>query len=141
MIKNNVHSIEEDDAKFHEFYFLLLNWIHIKNCGKEIGDYLKEYGYATIAVYGLKEIGRELIFELRKAGIDVMCAIDKDANTEDRSVMVVKPSEDIPKVDLVIVTAIYYYDEIKEQLEKKVNCPILSFDDLVWDIVRKEQIS
>lgn len=140
MVKNNVDSIEEDDAKFHEFYFLLLNWIHIKNCGKEIGDYLKEYGYATIAVYGLKEIGRELIFELRKAGIDVKCAIDKDANTKD-SIMVVKPSEDIPKVDLVIVTAIYYYDEIKEQLEKKVNCPILSFDDLVWDIVRKEQIS
>ena len=128
---------EEDTARLYEFKALLLRWIRINNDDNSIGKYLYAEGYSSVAVYGFGEIGRELVYELKKEKMDVKCIIDKQADQIKSDLLVVDPKADIPKSDLVIVTVLYCYDEIEEYLSKKMNCPIISLDDLVCDIYKK----
>ncbi len=36
-------------------------------------------------------------------------------------------------VDAIVVTAITFYDEIKEELSRKIDCPIISLEDILYE--------
>lgn len=131
--KKAMGKMEEDNIKFHEFYALLLQWIHMHNEGKKIGGYLKKCGYHTVAIYGMKELGEELLYELKDSEVEVKYAIDKNANELYAETDVYRPDEDLSPVDAVIVTAVHWFDEIEKDLRKKMNCPILSLEDIVYE--------
>lgn len=119
----------------HLSMFLLMNeWIKIKQEKKNIKKYFETRGYKTIAVYGLSYIGERLIDELEELGLEVKYGIDKKANKFYSDIEVYAPEDQLPMVDVIIVSAIYYFDEIKELLEGKVNCPIVSLEDILYDI-------
>ena len=42
-------------------------------------------------------------------------------------------NEATEQVDAVVVTAIFAYDEIREELEKHFDCVILSLEDVVFE--------
>lgn len=44
------------------------------------------------------------------------------------------PEDKLDVVSAVIVTAVYYFDEIKEEMEKKISCPILSLEDILYEM-------
>ena len=37
-------------------------------------------------------------------------------------------------MDAVVVTVVYYFDAIEETLKQKVDCPILSLGDIVYEV-------
>ena len=37
-------------------------------------------------------------------------------------------------VDAVVVTAVYFFDEVEEELEKIFDCPIISLEDIVQEV-------
>ena len=37
-------------------------------------------------------------------------------------------------VDAVVVTAITFFDEIEERLSEKVDCPIISLEDILYEV-------
>ena len=37
-------------------------------------------------------------------------------------------------VDAIVVTAVTFFDEIEDELHKKVNCPILSLEDILYEV-------
>ena len=39
-----------------------------------------------------------------------------------------------PKVDAVVVTAITFFDEIKMELSKKLECPIISLEEILYEL-------
>lgn len=43
------------------------------------------------------------------------------------------PEDELPVVDAIVVTA-YDFDEIVELLEGKVNCKILAFDEIIFNL-------
>ena len=45
--------------------------------------------------------------------------------------MVISPKQKIPEVDAIIVTADFYYQEIKKELKLKVNCPVYSLSGVI----------
>ena len=55
-------------------------WVTIKQRGRSIADYLKEYGYYSIAIYGMSFVGETLYDELKDTGVSVKYAIDKNAS-------------------------------------------------------------
>lgn len=125
--------VQDDDIKFHEFYSLLLQWVHIHNEGKKLGKYLRKCGYHTIAIYGMKELGEELLYELKDSEIEVKYAIDKNAADLYVETNVYHPDEELEPVDAVIVTAVHWFDDIEKDMKKKLDCPILSLEDVVYD--------
>lgn len=127
-------SLNDSLKKQWEFYRLFVRWIQVHNHGKSVASYCKEKGIKRVAIYGMKEAGELLLDELEKGGIEVPCGIDRDADNIYVKTTVIKPSEKIPDVDIIVVTAIHFYKQIEDELKKKVNCPIVSLLDVLCEI-------
>jgi hypothetical protein len=82
----------------------------------------------------MKELGELLYHELENSQIEVSYAIDRNVKASGIDVPVLKPENVTDDVDLIIVTAIYYFDEIKRELCNKVSCPIISLEDVICEM-------
>lgn len=109
-------------------------WMKVKQSGESIADYLKENGYHTVAVYGMSFAGERLYDDLKDSEITVKYGIDQNADKIYAEVDVLSPDEELPEVDAVIVTAVYYFEEIEEKLSDRMDCPILSLEDILYEI-------
>lgn len=120
--------------KMGQFYDLLVRWLSIKQQGNSLSTYFLKNGYKTIALYGMKELGERLCDELKGSEIEIKYIIDKNAQAIYSDIDVVTPEAPLDKVDAIVVTAVYYFEEIEEQLEGKVNCPIISLEDVIYEM-------
>lgn len=119
----------------HLALFLMMNqWVQVKQEGKNIADYLEKNGYKTIAIYGMSYAGERLLDELKGSNVTVKYGIDKKADGIYSDVDVVSPGDVTDDVDAVIVTSIYFMDEIEEALSAKMSCPILSLEDILYEV-------
>ena len=119
----------------HLALFLMMNqWVKVKQGGKNLAEYFKGNSYKKIAIYGMSYAGETLVDELRGTEVKVVYGIDKNADTIYSDVDVLSMEDDLAKVDAVVVTAITFFDEIKEKLLKKLDCPILSLEDILYEI-------
>ncbi len=119
----------------HLALFLMMNqWVKVKQEGKNLAEYFKGNSYKKIAIYGMSYAGETLVDELRGTEVKVVYGIDKNADTIYSDVDVLSMEDDLAEVDAVVVTAITFFDEIKEKLLKKLDCPILSLEDILYEI-------
>ncbi len=81
LVRKNKRTIrlEKECEKFKLFYSVLVKWLGLRRLKKGVGVYLEEKHFETIAIYGMKELGTELLKELEKSNIKVKYAIDRDA--------------------------------------------------------------
>lgn len=110
------------------------SWMRNKQEGKSITIFLKTNNFHNIAIYGMHHLGKILLKELQEEDITVSYAIDKNADTMKTSIKVFRPNEELDEVDAIIVTPIFYFDEIERQLSQKVKCPIISLEDVIENI-------
>lgn len=129
--------IEERDeilSKVHVLYCAFDRWLQIRQEGRTLAEYFKKNNYKTVAIYGMKELGERLLDELKDSGITVCYAIDKNADQIYADVDILTPEDELKPVDVIVVTAIYYFDEIEENLSEKVDYPIVSLEDIVYGV-------
>ena len=117
-------------------HFQLLNhWLEIKNEGKSTVCYFEEMGYHHIAIYGMAELAIRLSEDLKGSSISVDYGIDRDVSCSmARSDEVYSPDDNLPETEAVIVTPYAAFEDIKKNLRMKVNCPIISLEEVVWSI-------
>ena len=132
-LHNSIRKSADTNKKFSEFYFTLLRWLKVRQERRNIADFLGSKGYKRIAIYGMKELGIALLDELRNSNVEVAYTIDRDADNIYVAAEVYKPDEELEPVDAVVVTAIHFYADIKKDMEKKLDCPIISLEDVVWE--------
>ncbi|MDE7322315.1 MAG: hypothetical protein K2N73_06200 [Lachnospiraceae bacterium] len=125
---------ELTSAKFSELFHVMNQWVKVKQDGNNLASYFEKNGYQRIAVYGMSYVGEALLQELQGTGIEVVYGIDKRACSTQNGIAIVSPEESLGKVDAVVVTAVSFYDEIVEKLKDKVKCPILSIEDILFEI-------
>lgn len=114
--------------------FLLQNrWMQISQQGITVTDLFNKCGYTSIAVYGMGLVGERLLDELRNSNITVCYGIDQKAHSQSAEIELYSMYDELPAVDAVVVTAITSFDAIKAELEKKINCPILSLEDMLYE--------
>lgn len=129
-----ISQMREDGAKVHELYMASNQWLQLRQEGKSLVEYFKRNNYKTAAVYGMKELGQRLCNELKGSGVTVVYAIDKNADSIYADMDIVTPDEELVPVDVIVVTAITYFDEIEEELAEKVDCPIISLEDILYEM-------
>ncbi len=128
----------ENRAKRNNANFLLLNdWVKLQQNKKSIGANIKSKGYKRVAIYGMHYIGERLYTELMENGIEVLYGIDKSDWCLDFELKMYRPGEQLPDVDAVIVTPIYWFDSIRENLKNKLSCPIISLKDITDELLEK----
>ena len=117
-------------------HFQLLNhWLEIKNEGKSIATYFEEMGYRHIAIYGMAELANRLFEELSESSVHIDYGIDRDICCSIARIdKVYFPDDNLPETDAIIVTPYSSFESIKTILEKKVNCPIISLEEVIWSI-------
>lgn len=119
----------------HLSLFLMMNeWVKIKQNGKSLPDYFKRNNYNRIAIYGMSYAGETLLNELSGSEIEVVYGIDKNAEMIDKDFKVFAIEHPLEEVDAIVVTAITFFDEIEEELSKKIDCPIISLEDILYEI-------
>ncbi len=129
--KNNAMPIA-DSNKYWQAYLMMNEWMQLRQKGRNLSEFFAEKGYKTIAIYGMHHTGITLQNELDGTGIQIAYGIDANAESIYSDIEVKKPTDDLPPVDVIVVTPIYYFIEIEEKLEGRVTCPILSLDDVVF---------
>lgn len=119
----------------HLSLFLMMNqWVKVKQEGKNLAEYFEKNGYKKIAVYGMSYAGETLLDELDGTGVEVIYGIDKNAGAIYLDVDIKTMDDDLEEPDAVVVTAITFFDEIEEGLNKKLKCPVLSLEDILYEI-------
>lgn len=119
----------------HLALFLMMNqWVRVKQEGKNLSEYFKKNGYQKIAIYGMSYAGETLVEELKNTGIEVAYGIDRNSDFIYAEVEVRSVEEELDDVDAVVVTAITFFNTIEEKLSEKVSCPIISLEDVLYEV-------
>lgn len=124
-------SEEEMKNKMLKYYITLNNWIGKKQKNINLSSYFEKMGYKSVAIYGMKEVGERLYAELKYTKTEVKYAIDQNAESIYADIDVYSPDDDLPEVDVIVVTATYYYNSILNNIKDKISCPIISLDDVI----------
>lgn len=133
--EKRLDKMEENYKKFESFYRLLITWVEMKQEGKSLVEYFEFNNIKTIAIYGMKELGERFVKELEGSDIEIKYVIDQNIDKIETPYKKVRPNDDLEPVDAIVVTAIYYYQEIEEDLSKKVDYEIISLEDAVYGVM------
>lgn len=119
--------------KFKSYYNMLNQWLIIKQEGRTLEKYFLDNGYRTIAIYGMGEMGNRLYDELKDSSIEVKYAIDKNADSTYAEIEVMGLEDDLAEVDAVVVTAVFAFNTIEDELTDKLLFPLISLEDVIYD--------
>lgn len=131
---NEKAKIQKMSDKHLDLFLLMNQWVRVKQEGKKLATYFEANGYKKIAVYGMSYVGETLLNELKGSSIEVAYGIDKNADGIYSEIDIVSVDDDLESVDAVVVTAITFFDEIEKMLSAKVNCPIISLEDVIYEV-------
>ncbi len=129
-----VNDMKKLSDKHFELFCLMNQWVKIKQEGKDLASYFEKKGYKKIAVYGMSFAGETLVDELKGTDIQVLYGIDKRGDSIYADIDIVTMEQSLDAVDAVVVTAVTFFEEIEEELCRKVECPILSLGDILYQI-------
>ena len=100
-------------------------WMYLKQKNKSITKYLYNKGYSRVFVYGMNELGARLVTEIDDSPVELVGVIDKCPYLMG-DYDLYSPDDELPEADLIVVTALYYYGEICNELKGKTSIPIIS---------------
>jgi hypothetical protein len=136
-MKRITNSLNKKNSNSHkiamknlDLFLIMIIWMEKIQDGKSISGYLKNNNIQTVAIYGMAYLGTCLERELDRAGIDVLYVMDRNTSIcSDRPILSL--NDELPKVDLIIVTPIIDFEKIKLALLKKIDTSIVSMKDIV----------
>lgn len=120
-------------SKYIRLNRMMNRWVQIKQEGKKITDYTKNC-YKTIAIYGFGYAGERLQDDFENDGIKIDYIIDQNANNLVSSVEIYSMQDELPEVDLVIVTSIMEFSEIKKMLGCKIDSEVVSLEEILFEL-------
>lgn len=143
-IREEINQIRLKERQYQESYQyfdktyknngVLRDWLLLHIQGKKVSEYFAHSHYQRIAVYGMAELGQLFVSELRNSGLDVKYGIDCRAGTIAAEIPVLTMEDELPLVDVVIVTAVYYFNQIADCLKDRMECPVISIEDVLYSI-------
>lgn len=137
-LKNKYIVKHQKDAEATEkiqLYFSMLNqWLMLKIDGVSLEKYFVENNIKTIAIYGFGEVGKRFYEDMKNSNIDILYIIDQNADTITEEIPVIKKTDVLEKVDALVVTATYYFDEIEGEMSEKVDSPIISLEEIIYGL-------
>ena len=132
---------EREAAKLHgrlgrmaANYHTLKKWFELQQKGVSVSGFFIRNTYRKIAIYGMSDLGICLYQELSETEVEVSYAIDRRAEKLDLNLPVLKVEDELPPVDVIVVTAVYFLEQIVELLKDKVECQVLSLEEILHAI-------
>ncbi len=139
-MKNNSSLMEQgyrQAEKYRIFYELTYEWAYGAMAGKNIAGWIAKNGYRTVAIYGLGALGQMAYSDLcRCKDILVKYGLDRRDNIGFKELKTYRIENCPEPVELIIVTAITSYEEIKAEIREKLDfsCKLISLMQLVEEM-------
>ena len=128
-----IRKYKNDADKYYAYYLFMCQWVKLKKSHNQIADFFAHNHMKKIAIYGMESMGNALYEGLADTDIKVAYAIDRNAgDLFVTGCTIYKPEDELPEADVIVVTPFIYFREIKSVLQKKVTCPVISIEDVVY---------
>ena len=118
-------------SKHLSLYILMKRWLEMKKHGYKLERFFLDRGFNRISIYGMGDVGEMLVEELKDSDISIEYGIDR-RDLDSKGIRVIKPEDMFETVDIVVVTAIGDFEAVYDLISQKVNCPILSIEDILF---------
>ncbi len=99
--------------------------------GFNIGEFVREHGYSSIAIYGMHYLGVWMLDELRRNGLEVLYGIDRNADHINTDICLYNPNEIMPYADVLINTTAFSNAEIIEGITVPAFGEMISIDEIL----------
>jgi len=132
-LEDKINENKKMSDKHFELYLMMNQWVKVKQQRKNLSSYFIKNGYNRIAIYGMSYAGETLVEEFKGTDVNVVYGIDREADIIFSDIKVVSPDEFLEAVDAVVVTSIAYFKEISCGLQEKLECPIISLEDVLYE--------
>lgn len=109
---------------------LFNDWLKFIYSGGCVEQYFYTHEYRKIMIYGNGYIGNRLVQALTGTDIEVSAVMDKAASS-DKEGLVIGIDSEIPDVDCIVITPVFYYDEIFGALRERTRIPIVSVQKII----------
>lgn len=129
--KNIIEKLNSNYRKISGYYHIFSEWLGNEFHGQKTELFFEKNGYKSVAIYGMKEFGVHLYEMLKDSDVKVEYVIDRNPSVVLEDIKCYKPSDELPKVDVIVVTASYYFNEISKQLQH-IGCRIVSIEDVIY---------
>ncbi len=111
---------------------ILVRWMSMIQDGKQLSAYFERNSYQEIAVYGISDIGKLLIKELEGTEVKIQYGIDRNADKFTGEIPIYTPTDVLPPIDVIVVTAMYFFKEIYQKLRMNgIKYPIVSLNEIL----------
>lgn len=120
-------------------YGVLKRWFELKQQNRSIIVFFQEGGYKRIAIYGMSDLGIFLYQELADTEVEISYGIDRRADKLDVEIPILTVEEELPAVDAIIVTAVYFFDQINGMLKDRVDCPVISLEEILYMMEKQNE--
>ena len=120
-------------SKKSEINLLALNkWMNLREKNISITSILRKYNINKVMVYGAGILSEHFIWECDKEGVYVSGLIDRNTSKMYKGIKYYTIEDDFPETDAIVVTAVYYMDEICNAIKKyHENIKVFSLNELL----------
>lgn len=122
-------------AKFANFTYLFHFWMQAIEEEKNVASFFQSRKYFEIAIYGMGILGKHLKAQLEHSGCTVSYTIDKNIIYYEDVLYDLRLNTDkLQKADVIVVTPVMEYEEIREELKKYTHVDIVSLEEVILSI-------
>lgn len=126
--------------RYKTYYELVSQWLISKNQSKNILDYFIKKDIKKISIYGMGTLAELLYEEIKETDIEISYFIDRNTQElcyglDNISIVDLDDIVNQEKVDAIIVTPIFDYDDIVLDLKGKgINETIISLESIIYEM-------
>lgn len=120
------------ERKEHFMYEFMNRWLMLKQQGISLSLFFAHKKIKTIAIYGVHNMGQRLYDELLSSGITVKYGIDRSPQKAKWGVPVLHPNDALEMVDAVVITPVFDFLEIRDNLSVTLPCPMFSIEEVLF---------
>lgn len=125
--------------KFRSMFMLAEKWLRIGQKGRKIVEYIRNHGFHTVAIYGFGALGSILFDDLNGSHITISYIIDRAPMDLGDWIIKLTPDDDLPKVDLIIVTVVNDYENIYKNLSSRYPYAIMNLADILEELLLQDE--
>lgn len=120
----------DDIPKEHDTLIMELMDLFFQKIQKKfsLSDELIAGGYRMIAIYGMGRLGKRLYSEIKDM---TAYGIDRNNKLSIENLEIKNPKDELPLVDLVIITTVYDTEAIRKYLKGKMECEVLTLREVL----------
>lgn len=126
-----IQSQGESIRKLYLYQDLYIKWIGLKQRNVRFDVFFQERNYNKVAIYGFRGAGELFYDELKNSSVRVVEIIDQNADYIYAEIPSRVKEEMSNEADVIVVTALFSFPNIEEDLRKITEIPIIPLNDIV----------